>query len=96
MKRSSTFSLGQVVNEFIAENKIGRKLREINLTLQWEEMLGKTINRYTKKVYIDNGTLYVEVTSPVVKSELFMMREDIVRRLNERAGELLVKKIVFK
>ncbi len=96
MKRSNTQSLGQVVNEFISENRIGTKLKEVSLALQWEELLGKTINRYTKNIYIEKGTLYIEITSAVVKSELFMMREDIIRRMNERAGEILIRKIQFK
>ncbi len=96
MKRSNTLSLGQAVSEFIADNRIGTKLKEVNLIIQWEELLGKTISRYTKNICIKNGTLYIEVTSAVVRSELFMMREDIISRMNERAGEILVKKIIFK
>ena len=40
--------------------------------------------------------LYVEINSSVVKNELFMMREEIRRKLNEKAGEELVEKIIFK
>jgi len=96
MKRSNTLSLGDAVNEFIAENRIGRKLKEINLAHEWESLLGKTINRYTRSIRIENGILYADITSAVVKNELFMMREEISRRLNEKAGEVLIRKIVFK
>ena len=96
MKRSHTQSLGQVIRDYVAEMNIGRKLKEINLSGDWEELLGKTISRYTRKVYLSKGILYVEISSAVVKAELIMMREDIRRRMNEKAGEEIVLKIVFK
>jgi hypothetical protein len=51
---------------------------------------------YTRNIYLSKGILYVEVSSPVVKNELLMMREDIRKRLNDGAGEEMVTKIVFK
>jgi predicted nucleic acid-binding Zn ribbon protein len=62
----------------------------------WEELLGKTIAHYTKSVSLKSKILFVEITSSVVKNELFMMREEIRRKLNERAGQELVEKIIFK
>jgi predicted nucleic acid-binding Zn ribbon protein len=58
--------------------------------------LGKTIAHYTKSVSLKSKTLFVEISSSVVKNELFMMREEIRRKLNERAGEEMVNKIIFK
>lgn len=52
--------------------------------------------KYTRKIYIARGVLYVEITSPVVKSELFMNREELCKRLNEYAGTEVVLKIVFR
>ncbi|NOY96424.1 MAG: DUF721 domain-containing protein [Chlorobi bacterium] len=46
--------------------------------------------------FISKGVLYVTITSPVVKAELLMMREEIRGRLNDEAGAEIVEKIVFK
>ena len=96
MRRSNTQSLSEVLKEFIEQKHFGRKLKEIDVVESWEKLLGKTIAHYTRNIYIRNRILYVQISSAVVKNELFMMREEICRRINENAGEEVVEKIVFK
>lgn len=96
MRRSNTQSLSEVLRDFINENRIERKLKEVDAVQSWENLLGKTIARYTRNISIRNKILYVEISSAVVKNELIMMREEIRRKMNEQAGEELVSRIVFK
>ena len=96
MRRSYTQPLSDVLRDYINENQIGRKLKEVDIVQSWEELLGRTIVYYTRNVSLKNRILFVEISSPVVKNELFMMREEIKRKLNEKAGEELVDKIIFK
>ena len=96
MRRSNTQSLSEVLRDYVKGTSIERKLKEVDVVQSWEELLGKTIAHYTKNVSLKNKILYVEINSSVVKNELFMMREEIRRKLNEKAGEELVDKIIFK
>ncbi len=96
MRRSNTQSLGEVLKEYIKEVQIERKLKEVDVVQSWENLLGKTIAHYTTKIYIRNQVLYVTISSAVVKNELFMMREEIKRKINERAGEEIIRTIIFK
>lgn len=96
MRRSNTQPLSEVLREYIRENRIERKLKEVDAVKSWENLLGKTIARYTRNISISNKVLYVEISSSVVKNELIMMREEIRRKINENAGDELVKYIVFK
>ena len=96
MRRSNTQSLAEVLREYISEMRMDRKLKEVDVIQSWESLLGKTITRYTRNIYLSKGILYVEITSPVVKNELLMMREEIRQRLNKQAGEDMITKIVFK
>ena len=96
MRRSNTQSLGEVMKEFIKANRIERKLKEVDVVQSWENLLGKTIASYTRNIYIRKKILFVEISSSVVKNELFMMREEIKRKINEKEGEEIVKTIIFK
>ena len=48
------------------------------------------------KANIKDRKLYVYLRSSVIRNELFMLQEEILKKLNETAGEVLVKEIILK
>jgi predicted nucleic acid-binding Zn ribbon protein len=96
MRKSNTQKISEVILDCLRELRIDRKLKEVQLVTQWESMMGKTVANRTSRIYIKNGILYVHVTSSVLKSELLMMRQEIVDKLNENAGERLIEEIVIR
>ena len=96
MKRSNTESLAEVIKQYLKELQIDRKLKEVSLTGRWEEVVGKIIASKTEKIIIRDGIMYIHVRSSVVKHELMMIREELVKALNDKAGEELIKEIVFR
>ncbi len=96
MRKSNTESLSSVLKNYVRENNLERKMNELDLIKSWEMVMGKTVSRYTKNLYIQNSTLFVETTSPIVRNELLMMKEEIRVRLNEVVGEELIKTIIFR
>jgi len=96
MRKSNTQSISDVLKSYVQENKLDRKLTELDLIKSWKSVMGKTVARYTGNVYIQNSTLFVETTSPIVRNELLMMKEEIRVRLNEVVGQELIKTIIFK
>lgn len=96
MRRSNTQKLSDILKEYVKEVRIEHKLKEVDVVQSWENLLGKTIAHYTRNIYIRKKILFVEISSSVVKNELFMMREEIRRKINEKAGEEIVKTIIFK
>jgi len=96
MRRKKTLSLSEVLKEYRSEMNIDNKLKEINLIKSWEEIAGKAIARRTSKVYIKDGSLYIHLNSSVARNELSMLRESLRERLNEKAGEELVKDIILR
>ena len=96
MRKSNTQSVSSVLKSYVQENHLERKLNELDLIKSWESVMGKTVSRYTGNLYIQNSTLFVETTSPIVRNELLMMKEEIRVRLNEVVGEELIKAIIFR
>lgn len=96
MRKTNTQKLSDVLKSYVQENNLERKLSELDLIKSWESVIGKAVARYTQNLHIRNETLFVETTSPVVRNELQMMKEEIRMRLNEIVGAEIVKTIVFK
>lgn len=96
MRRSNTEKLSDVLRQYIKENKLQQKLSEVDIVASWEEIMGKTVAHYTEELRISNGTLFVKTCSPMLRNELIMMKEEIRKRLNEKAGVDLIHQIVFR
>jgi GTP-sensing pleiotropic transcriptional regulator CodY len=97
MKRTNALSVSEVLELFFEENaQLAEKLAETRLMESWGKVLGSTILRYTGKMFIKNKSLYVELTSAVVKNELLMCRERLIQNLNKEAGkDDLINNIIF-
>jgi predicted nucleic acid-binding Zn ribbon protein len=96
MERNNTQSIAEAMRAYLKESRLEKPLKERQLVQSWETLLGKSVARATSKIYLSHGKLYVYLNSSVVKNELFMLQDEIIRKLNEAAGELLVKEIVLR
>jgi hypothetical protein len=54
------------------------------------------VNNYTKAIELKNDTLYVQLSSSVLREELSYGNEKIVNMLNESLGKEIVKKLVLR
>ncbi len=96
MRKSNTQPIHEVIRDLLKELNIDRKLKEVSIVSRWESLMGRTVALRTKQIYIRNRILHVQVTSSVLKNELLMMRQNIIDRLNEDAGEKLIDQMVIR
>ena len=96
MERNNTQSLGEAIRAYLKESKLEQPLKERQLISTWEALLGRSIARATRDIYIRDGKLHVVLTSSVIRNELYMLQDEIVRKLNEAAGEDLLSGMVLK
>jgi predicted nucleic acid-binding Zn ribbon protein len=96
MERAKIRKIRDVLQDFLRENKLDVKLRERGLVDSWEELMGKTISRATKKIYIKEGKLFVFISSSVIRNEIHMLKQEIVKKLNEKAGEEIITELILK
>lgn len=96
MRRSKTQSLAEVIGEYVSEMNIERKLKEVSVVESWESLVGRVIASKTSSVRFRGGKLYVQLKSSVVRNELHMVRDSLRAKINERAGEEIVKEILLR
>lgn len=96
MRRSKTISLAEALQDYLREMNLDGRLKEIGIINSWEETVGKAISSRTSRIYIKDQILYIHLTSSVVKSELLMLRQELKDKLNEKAGSVVLKDIVFR
>ncbi|MBE0655966.1 MAG: DUF721 domain-containing protein [Bacteroidales bacterium] len=96
MRRSQTLNISEIISSLLKDQGLEEKLYENRLMNSWETVLGKMISKYTRSMYIKDRVLFVNLTSPVVKNEVMMIRDELVKRLNEKAGKNVIDKIVLR
>ncbi len=96
MIRRNAQTLQDVLTQVLHEQKLDRPLNELHLIDLWPEVVGTTLARQTDGLYIRQGTLYLHVRSAIVRNELLMMRDNLVRKLNEAVGVEVIRDIVLR
>lgn len=61
----------------------------------WRKILGTLMVKYSARERFENGVLYVKITSPALRQELFMNRQSVIEKINAELGSAIVKEIVF-
>jgi hypothetical protein len=97
MKRKNSQTVGEVLKDFFDDNAgLYEKMLEIRVQRGWGEILGPMIRQYTRNIYVKNHVLYVSLTSSVLRSELMLCREKLIKSLNEYAGSDVIRDIVIR
>ena len=89
-------SVGDVLKHIIEANKLQPGIDQITVKEAWISLMGNGVNSYTKEVTLRKNTLYVELTSAVLRQELSYGKEKIIRMINEEFRRDVVKEIVFR
>lgn len=95
MKRNNTELLGDVIRRYLRQEGLETPLNEYRLVDAWKDVVGPSITRYTTNLYIRRQVLYVHLSSSVVRQELMMACEMLVRNLNAQVGSQVIVDIVF-
>ena len=86
-------SLSEVLKEFVTENNLEKGLDKVAARDVWEQVMGPAIQKYTHTIRLDRETLYVQLTSSVLREELSYGKDKIVTMLNEKLGKSVIKSI---
>jgi len=96
MERNREKKIGSLLDQFVRANNLEQGLAEYRITRGWSELLGRTVALSTKSIYIRDRKLFVRLHSSVMRNELTMMKDDIIRRLNETAGYEVINDLIIR
>lgn len=88
--------LDDIVDEVYAVYGMKGVQEEHKALKVWQHVVGETIAKMTEVEKFVRGILYVRVHNPSWRNELSFRKKNIIGRLNEAIGKVLVKDIVFK
>jgi hypothetical protein len=90
------YSLGDALRKFLHQSRLKGSIQALQIEGVWEQIMGKTVARYTDKIRIHGQTLYIDTSIAPLRQELLYQKETILRRVNEALGEVVIKEVVIK
>ena len=93
---SNEAPIGDVLKQIIQANKLQPGMDEVSVKDAWKNLMGNGVNTYTRNVVLKGDTLYVELTSAVLREELSYGKEKIIKMINEELRREVVKTVVLR
>lgn len=93
---SNESAVGDVLKHIIAENKLQPGIDQVAVKDAWFELMGNGVKAYTRAVALKGTTLYVELTSAVLREELSYGKTKIISMINEELGREVVTDVVLR
>lgn len=90
------YSLSQALQQFLKQSRLKGNIQAMQIEEVWEELMGKTIARYTDSIQIINQTLFISTSVAPLKNELLFQKEKIIQRVNEALGEKVIRDVVIR
>lgn len=95
-RHNDHLKLSDVLKDFVETNKLQDGLDKVDVRNAWEQLMGNGVNNYTTNIMLKQDTLYVKLSSSVLREELSYGKDKIITMLNESLGKELIKKLILQ
>jgi len=93
MRGDNNRPLKEWLQVFVQSPELRDRLYQTRVEKLWTELMGPAIKKYTRKIKLDNQVLILYIDSAPLKSELTMMKANIISSINEKLGEDFIKDV---
>ena len=96
MKEGKTKRMDELVERVLEGFGLFEQYKEQEVYVIWPEVVGNMISSCTRKLEIVDGKLFVTFSSAVVKNEMLMVKEGLLKALNDRMGREVIKELIIR
>lgn len=93
-KKDDIQSIGSAIRELLNSYHLSTKFDEANLISSWERLAGKPIARRTRKIFIKNKVMFVELDSPTMKHDFNLHKHHILELFRKEFGAGVIDEII--
>jgi len=95
VKRRKAETLGSVLAQVMRDECLQAPLNEYRLLQAWPEVVGESVAKRSSGLRIGDGKLWVHISSPALRANLFLQRQTLLERLHAAVGARVVDDIRF-
>lgn len=90
------YSISEAMQEFLKSSRIKGGIQAMQIEDVWEQIMGKTVARYTDKLQIIGDKLIITTHVAPLKNELLYQKEKIKQRVNEALAQRVVNEVIIQ
>jgi len=87
--------LSGVLQEVLKTSGLEKKVREFAALSEWAGIVGARVAEQATPLDIKGGILFLQVKNAAWRSQLAFFKDDIIQKVNEKAGKKIVRTIFF-
>ncbi len=91
----SEYHIGDAIRGFLHKSHLRNGIRAVQIEEIWENLMGKTIAKYTERIQIINQKLFIHTSVGPLKNELVYQKQQIIDRVNEAFGEKVISDVII-
>ncbi len=91
----SAITIKQALQQMLNNSSWKTRYLQSKVRLEWEQIMGATIAKYTEEVKLVEHTLVIKTQIAALKNELFQSKNLIVDKVNDHLGEKWVKEVII-
>jgi predicted nucleic acid-binding Zn ribbon protein len=95
MFKRDVLPLDDILSKMLREEGLETPLLQKRIVDSWEKVAGEMVSKYTLNKFIKNQTLCVHLSNPALRSDLSMMKTQLVKRLNDEVGSVVIYDLKF-
>ncbi len=94
-RNPGTTTVKDAINQLLKHYQLQSRFNETYLEAFWAKMMGTTISSRTKRLYVKDRVLYIEIESAPLRNELVNAKSKMILRINEDMGTSVIDDVVF-
>ena len=89
--------IGELWGDFVASSPVvSRRLAEARIPDLWLSIVGPGVAARTESLNVVRGVLYVKMSSPAARHEIFLRREALREAINKALDLDVLKNVIVK
>jgi predicted nucleic acid-binding Zn ribbon protein len=75
--------IDRIIPRVFRDLNMNERMKNWQVVEKWAEIVGRRIAEHTRATGVDSRNLFVEVDNPIWQSQLFLMKETIIKKIKK-------------
>lgn len=97
MKRQGEMPIGSILTAALSSNpNLQDNYRKYRIKSMWKEISGEYVANSTEEISFSGRTMIIKVKSSIIRSEIMLIRHQLINRINQMVGGNCIDELIVR